>query len=43
MPPNELFPCRVLNKVKDYTIFPILWLNEVRKKRSHHGGKGIIC
>lgn len=26
----KLFTCRVLKKVKDYTIFPVVWLNEVR-------------
>lgn len=30
---NELFSCRVLKKVKDYTIFPLVWLNEVGNER----------
>lgn len=30
---NELFSCRVLKKVKDYTLFPLVWLNEVRNDR----------
>lgn len=36
---NELFPCRVLKKVKDYTIFPLVWMNEVRsqKKKERSG------
>lgn len=28
---NRHFPFRVLKKVKDYTIFPIVWMNEVRR------------
>lgn len=30
MPINGLFPCRVLKEIKDYTIFPIVWVDEVR-------------
>lgn len=26
---DELLPCRVLKKVTNYTIFPVVWLNEV--------------
>lgn len=28
---DELFLCRVLKKVKDYTLFPLVWLNEVKE------------